>query len=166
MAKIKHAELIDDEAPLHLRKGVMRMNTSETKEREKADKVCASCGILLNESEPDICTKFEDILTPEEEQVFRMLRSLKEQARDLRKKMRQLGQILTLEPLAKPAEASSPKEKERGKARDAILREWKACTQQLEELRKIWKEWENRRDEAHHRKMVLLGHHPGKDNSR
>lgn len=141
------------------------MNMSETKEREKAGQGCASCGIPTNGSEPDVCTNFEDILTPEEEEVLRMLRSLKGQARDLRKKMRELGQILSREPLAKPAEASSPKEKERSQARDAILREWKACTQQLEELRRIWKKWENRRDEAHHRKMVLLGHHPGKDKS-
>lgn len=137
------------------------MSAKESEDtQESKDNACVPCEVFVGGPKPDACLRFKEYLTPEEEEVLSMLRQLKEQARALRGKIRGLDRVLDKALLSKPEESLSQGEKDHYRAQKDLYEKWKACSEQLEELRAIWKEWEARREEARHRKMVLLGHAP------
>jgi aldehyde:ferredoxin oxidoreductase len=108
----------------------------------------------------ETCAFFKGYLTDEEVQILSILRGLKEKAREVRREMRRLHQELDVELFARPEEDLTPSERRRRRAQEALHRQWRECARQLDELRQQWREWEQMRWEAHHRKMVLLGHRP------
>jgi hypothetical protein len=133
---------------------------------ESRDEVCVPCEDFLGGPEPEACIHFKDYLSVEEEEVLAMLRQLKEQARTLRGKMRGLEKAMEGSLPGKPQETSSGEDDNRSRADEDLHEEWKACSQQLDELRALWKRWELRKEEANRRKMVLLGHLPWEDATR
>ena len=98
--------------------------------------------------------------TPEEEEVLARLRELKEQARELRGKIRGIDQTIEKELFEKPDHTLTGSEKERKNTQAELYEEWKSCSQRLQELRTVWKEWQVRKEEAYRRKMIMLGHLP------
>jgi hypothetical protein len=134
------------------------MTLDESQTVGGSEEPCVACEVFLGGPEPEACTRFQGYLTQDEEEVLAMLRSLKNQAREVMAKIRGIGQALDMGLVVKPERALSQEEKARREAQDGLYAELRSCTQQLEELRTLWKEWEARRAEAHHRKMVLLGH--------
>jgi hypothetical protein len=131
---------------------------NESEDTVKSEQACIPCESFLGGEKPEACTHFQDYLTPEEEEVLAMLRSLKKDARGLNAKVRALAQKIDMDLMGKPESSLSPEEKDRRKAQESLYKEWQDFSKQLEELRALWKEWTDRRDEAQHRKMVLLGH--------
>lgn len=127
---------------------------------------CLPCETFLGGPEPEACMRFQDYLTPEEEEVLAMLRKLKKQARDLKGKMQGYARAVEMELMEKPAGDLTSQERQRRRGQRGIYEEWQACQKQLDDLRLQWKDLEKRKEEAHHRKMVLLGHRPWEEESR
>lgn len=139
------------------------MTGSERTQGGNGQQPCLSCETFVGGPEPEACVRFQGYLTPEEEEVLSMLRSLKEQARQVTAKLRGIGQAMEMGPYVRPDGALPAQEQG---SWETLHEEFKSCTEQLERLRGLWKEWEARREEAHHRKMVLLGHEPWEDEGR
>jgi hypothetical protein len=127
---------------------------------ESNQAACVPCEAFLGGDKPEACTLFQDYLTPEEEEVLAMLRSLKRDARSLSGKIQELAKSIDMALVEKPEASLSPEERDRRKAQESLYEEWQDLSKQLEKLRVLWKEWTERRDKAQHRKMVLLGHLP------
>ncbi len=83
-------------------------------------------------------------LTPEEEAILGRMRAIKQQARPIAERLKVLAQE------AQGISVESGGGKGGG--------EWAALHDELNRLRRDWKEWENRLDEAIERKLILLGH--------
>jgi cytochrome c553 len=132
-----------------------KMNDSERK-GPQTEQPCIPCRDLPGGE--DSCTAFVDYLTREEEEILALMRETKERATELKARMREIARELD------PHEVESlkayhdgpekPSEGEPGELRQ----DWVRCQSELEELRRLWRELEKKKEEAHHRKMVLLGH--------
>lgn len=118
------------------------------------------CEPLTEGKGSEACPFFKGYLTDEEVQILSMLRELKERAREVRGKMRLLQRDLDGDLLVRPEQELTPCQRRRRQAQEALHRQWSECARRLEELRRQWRQWERMRWEAHHRKMVLLGHRP------
>ena len=133
------------------------MNTHDRNDETK-NEVCA-CETFIG-ADGDACTRFQDYLTKEEEEVLRMMRDLRGQAVRLKGKIKDIEKSVRTDNADRPAHVLSEEEKERLLAEKGLFDEWRDCTDRLEELRSAWKEWQVKKEEAHHRKMVMLGHRP------
>jgi len=131
------------------------MTGSERMQWGKGEEPCLPCETFIGGAEPEACARFQGYLTPEEEEVLSKLRGLKEEARQVMAKIKGIGQTIDMGPQGRPDGVLSPQDQE---GWETLHGELKSCTEQLERLRGLWREWEARREEAHHRKMVLLGH--------
>jgi hypothetical protein len=127
--------------------------------RQSRDQQCPPCEAFVGEAKPETCAFFQDYLTDEEQEVLETLRQLKSRARTLRGKIRGIEQALKMADTGDQGKSAEGRKRKR--APQALYRELEKCRGQLDELRETWKEWEARRENAHHRKMVLLGHRPG-----
>ena len=126
---------------------------------DKTNNEACGCETFLGVSD-DVCTRYKDYLTQEEEEVLRMLRDLREQAVRLKGKIKNIEKTVRTEYPDSAVHAIPEEEKERLLAKKGLFDEWRDCTDRLEELRAVWKDWQVKKEEAHHRKMVMLGHRP------
>jgi hypothetical protein len=99
------------------------------------------------------CMPMGGYLTAEEEDALAVLRKLKEESHRIKDKIREFEKTLEL-----TSQQYSPNAFH--KTRDDLPRELWVCFQQLEKLRRDWREWEARREAAKGRKMAFLGYSP------
>ncbi len=83
-------------------------------------------------------------LTVEEEYILSRMRAIKQQARPIAERLKEIGRT-----------AQEVTNHEVPEKKDA---EWEELNRELDRLRGDWKEWENRLDKAIETKLVLLGH--------
>lgn len=121
--------------------------------KKEGEELCLLCEMNTGEQERKDCIPFQDYLTAGEEEALSKLRELKKESRRIRDRVRGLEEALTLQPENQDRLAFH-------KAQERLHRELGCSFQQLEELKKSWKQWEARRVEANQRKMVLLGYSP------
>ena len=126
--------------------------------------VCSPCQDFLGGPKPDVCTAFQDYITPEEEEILATLRRLKGEVRELQGKIKGMEMARKMANGIGASSREAPREgEERPDPSGFIAGEMRECVEQLEQLRVVWKEWEQRRDKAQRRKMALLGHAPWED---
>jgi len=82
-------------------------------------------------------------LTPEEESILSEMRAIKERVRPISDRLKDIEQAVK--------NTTDPDASERQS-------EWRALSNQLEDLRTHWKDWEERLQQAIERKLILLGH--------
>jgi hypothetical protein len=123
----------------------------EEERKEGKKDSCAPCELNGKEGKEKDCILFQDYLTAEEEGALSALRKLKEESRRIESKIRALEDGLKLRP-EDPSKGAFPETQE------GLRRELRACYEELEKLRRVWKEEEARREKANQRKMALLGY--------
>ena len=125
---------------------------------------CLPCQDFLGGPKPAACAAFQDYITPEEEEILSTLRRLKGEVRELQGKIRGMDMALKMThgngAFSQGARGAGEGDLEASRFMDTEMKE---CVEQLEQLRVVWKEWEQRRDKAQRRKMALLGHAPWDD---
>jgi hypothetical protein len=122
---------------------------------EQEDKKrCLPCEVNAGERRNGDCIAIQDYLSVEEEDVLSRLRELKEEFHKTKDKIRGLEETLKSGSYQQPG---SPFHRDP----EGLRGELQVCFEQLERLRRVWKEQEALWEEANRRKMVLLGHSPG-----
>jgi hypothetical protein len=119
---------------------------------KKFEEVCLPCQMEMGVRKKD-CIPFQGYLTPEEEEAFSTFRRLKVKSQEIRHKIWTIQQKIKL----------APQGQSRGglhNVQEGLCTESSVYFEQLEKLRKVWKEWEARREEANRRKMAILGYGP------
>lgn len=112
---------------------------------------CIPCEAFAGGPGPAACTRGSDYLSPEEEQILAVLRDLKERARFLRGSVKGIGFA---------QEGGSPGPEGLQGPGDSLRRELREAMDDLDALRKEWRQWEARLRKANARKLALLGHKP------
>ncbi|MDY7031806.1 MAG: hypothetical protein SVY10_07845 [Thermodesulfobacteriota bacterium] len=92
------------------------------------------------------CTLFKDYLTEEEETILFDIRAIQKKATQVKNRLKSLDRSETENALEGSAQGKSKEEERR------FLQE------ELNELREKRKELNKQKEDAHHRKMVMLGH--------
>ena len=126
--------------------------------KEKPNGGCQPCEVSTGGPGQVDCTPLQEYLTDEEEEILSKLRQLKEEIRKVRHNVQGLEEASKLEANDQSKSGSFQKKQGRNVPKEDIQGELSASLQELETLRISWKEWEDRREEAYRRKMVLLGH--------
>ena len=126
--------------------------------KEKPNGGCQPCEVSTGGPGQVDCTPLQEYLTDEEEEILSKLRQLKEEIRKVRHNVQRLEEASKPEPKGQPKNDPSSKRQGRNVSKGTIHGELSASLQELEQLKIAWKEWEDRREEAHRRKMILLGH--------
>lgn len=103
-------------------------------------------GDACSSLENTVCTRYKEYLTKEEEAVLTNIRALSEEASATKKKLKNLDSRLETGTLVGETGV------------ELIDRERQALIDKLDALKKKRKELDGQREEAHHRKMVMLGH--------
>jgi len=115
-----------------------------------AESTCFPCEAFAGGPEPSACTRGADYLSTEEEQILISLRELKAQARFLRGKIRGIQFARDMGGAQEPAS-------------ETLARELRSAMAEMEELRGVWEELQERLKRANARKLALLGHGPWQD---
>lgn len=96
----------------------------------------------VSEDDPRCGCGFKQYVTYEEESILARMREIKDQVRPVAKKLKEvqtyMGNSVELE--------TSP--------------EFAGIYAQLKELRREWKDWERKLEDAIERKLIMLGHRP------
>ena len=92
----------------------------------------------VSDDDPNCGCGLKEVITPEEESILARMREIKEQVRPVAGKLREVQAFI-------------------GKRTDQSP-EFAGIFAQIEELRREWKEWEKKLQEAGDRKMIMLGH--------
>jgi hypothetical protein len=121
---------------------------------------CPPCGDFLDGPEPAACTRFQDYLTPEEEEVLAMLREIKERARLVRGKIRGIEMAMAMAGQSDGCATGQGDDRVLSAGHGSMHEEMAACLGEMEALRGAWREWTARREAENERKLVLLGHRP------
>ncbi len=97
---------------------------------------------VVSEDDPSCGCGLHQVLTHEEESILAKMREIKEQVRPVASKLKavqaHMGRSMEVEP--------SP--------------EFAGIYAQIEELRREWKDWERKLEDAYERKLIMLGHRP------
>ncbi len=102
------------------------------------------CGSSTDEAEACLGCVPKMVLTPDEESILKTMRKVKDQAKPISERLKELELSLKSPTVGHDAKA--------------LKDEWEQLRAQLEGFRTQWKEWEHRLDEAIELKHIALGH--------
>jgi len=107
------------------------------------------------------CACLSGSLTCEEEEILGQMIELKQEVRSVQRRIAAIETDLDPALFSQLAEAREASARLRLMGEVERYEEWKFLTRRLQRLRETFKRWEQKRDDASHRKMVLLGHVAG-----
>jgi vacuolar-type H+-ATPase subunit I/STV1 len=97
---------------------------------------------VVSEDDPRCGCVLKEVVTREEEEILAKMREIKEDVRPVANKLRDVQASMGKTGQGEPSS------------------EFARSYEQIEELRREWKEWERKLEEAIERKMIMLGHRP------
>ena len=100
----------------------------------------------------------KDYLIKEEEEALSMLRQIKKQGIQIKKRTGELKKLVDFDFLKKEKGQLSSEERAKYGEQKKLQAELEVCKETLNKLRTQWKTWDEKRKQATKVKMILLGH--------